>query len=71
VVAENDFAVALLDRAEGRLYEDEAAWRRALTAWEALGARFERACTLQLLAGRGAEGDEELAALGVSLEATS
>jgi predicted ATPase/DNA-binding CsgD family transcriptional regulator len=70
LVAENDFAVAMLDRAEGRLRDDDAALRRALAGWEALGARFERACTLLLLDGAPAEGAEELAALGVVAEPT-
>jgi hypothetical protein len=61
---ENAFARALLLRAAGRLHEDEAALLASIEAWEALGARFERAATLLLLPDRADEGRAELAALG-------
>jgi hypothetical protein len=35
-----------------------------VSGWEAIGARFERACTLLLLPDRVDEGSAELAALG-------
>jgi predicted ATPase/DNA-binding CsgD family transcriptional regulator len=61
---ENDFVHAMLLRAAGRLHEDETALKASVMQWEAIGARFERACTLVLLPDRAAEGAEELAALG-------
>ena len=50
---ENEFVDAMLDRAEGRLLGDDALLERAVTKWEAIGARFERACTLSLLPRAG------------------
>ena len=50
---ENDFVAAQLLRAAGRLHHDEAALKDSVAAWEAIGARFERACTLLLAAGPG------------------
>ena len=64
VADENDFAAALLTRAAGRLHSDVAELQRAVTLWEAIGARFERACTLLLVPSRADEGRRELAALG-------
>jgi hypothetical protein len=60
----NDFVVAQLLRAAGRLHHDETALKESVAAWEAIGARFERACTLVLLPDRVDEGNAELAALG-------
>jgi predicted ATPase/DNA-binding CsgD family transcriptional regulator len=60
---ENDFIAACLARAAGRLHSDEAQLEDAVLRWEAIGARFERACTLLLLPSRAAEGQQELAAL--------
>jgi hypothetical protein len=59
---ENDWAAACLARIEGRL-GDPAALARAVAGWEAIGARFERACTLVLMPDRRREGEAELAAL--------
>jgi predicted ATPase/DNA-binding CsgD family transcriptional regulator len=61
---ENDWAAACLARARGRLHGDRGALAESVTGWERIGARFERACTLLLLADRAAEGRTELAALG-------
>jgi predicted ATPase/DNA-binding CsgD family transcriptional regulator len=64
LAAEHRWAAACLDRARGRLERDPDAIVRALTRWERLDARFERACTLLLLPGREPEGQAELQALG-------
>jgi predicted ATPase/DNA-binding CsgD family transcriptional regulator len=61
---ENYWAAACLARAEGRLSGDRATLERSLTGWERIEARFERACTLLLLADRADEGRAELQALG-------
>jgi hypothetical protein len=61
---ENDFVAAQLLRAAGRLHHDETALKESVAGWEAIGARFERACTLLLLPDRADEGNAELAALG-------
>ncbi len=61
---ENDWAGACLARARGRRHGDPGALAASVAGWEAIGARFERACTLLLLPGRTAEGHAELAALG-------
>jgi hypothetical protein len=61
---ENDFVAAQLLRAEGRLRHDETALKDSVTGWQAIGARFERACTLLLLPDRIGEGSAELTALG-------
>jgi hypothetical protein len=66
---ENYWAAACLARAAGRWHADPAALRRSVAGWEAIGARFERACTLLLLPGREAEGAAELRALGCPLPA--
>jgi predicted ATPase/DNA-binding CsgD family transcriptional regulator len=63
LAAENDFATASLRRAAGRLRGDDAELEASVSAWEAIGARFERACTLLLLPSRADEGVAELAAL--------
>jgi len=62
--AENYWAAACLARAAGRLNGDHAALAQSLAGWERIDARFERACTLLLLDGRGDEGHAELRALG-------
>ncbi len=64
LVQENDFVAAQLLRAAGRLRHDETALKESVAGWEAIGARFERACTLLLLPDRVDEGSAELAALG-------
>jgi hypothetical protein len=64
LAAQNDFVDAMLTRAAGRLHRDDAELERAVTLWEAIGVRFERACTLLLLPARADEGRAELAALG-------
>jgi hypothetical protein len=70
LAGENDFVAANLLRAAGRLHHDEALLNEAVAAWEAIGARFERACTPLLLAGRTEDGARELAALNCPLPAT-
>jgi predicted ATPase/DNA-binding CsgD family transcriptional regulator len=68
---ENDFVAAQVLRAAGRLHQDEAALKDSIAGWEAIGARFERACTLLLLPDRVDEGRGELAALGCTQPASS
>jgi predicted ATPase/DNA-binding CsgD family transcriptional regulator len=70
-VKENDFVAAQLLRVAGRLHHDEAALRDSVAGWEAIGARFERACTLLLLPDRVDEGTAELTALGCTPPAAS
>jgi hypothetical protein len=62
--AENYWAGACLARAAGRLNGDIAQLELAVAGWERIEARFERACTLLLLADRADEGHAELRALG-------
>ena len=66
---ENDFVAANLLRAAGRLHRDDALLKRSVKAWEAIGARFERACTLLLLPAYVEEGAHELSVLGCPLAA--
>ncbi len=61
---ENYWAAACLARAAGRRHGDRAMLERSIAGWERIEARFERACTLTLLADRAAEGAAELRALG-------
>ncbi|WP_414938794.1 hypothetical protein [Amycolatopsis sp. cmx-11-51] len=68
---ENTWAAACLARARGRLHDDRVALNEAISGWQAIGARFERACTLCLLPDRRDEGAVELAALGCRLPAAS
>jgi hypothetical protein len=63
---ENDWAAACLARATGRLRDDADALTASIAAWERLGARFERACTLLLVPGGTPEAHAELTALGVT-----
>lgn len=67
---ENDWAAACLVRARGRLDGDEGLLARSVAGWEHIDARFERACTLLLIADRAREGRAELAALGCPMPAT-
>jgi predicted ATPase/DNA-binding CsgD family transcriptional regulator len=62
--AENYWAGACLARAAGRLHGVTGQLELAVAGWERIEARFERACTLLLLADRAAEGQAELHALG-------
>jgi predicted ATPase/DNA-binding CsgD family transcriptional regulator len=64
---ENDFIAAHELRITGRLRGDVAALEAAVKVWEAVGARFERACTLLLIPERAAEGTSELSELGCPL----
>jgi predicted ATPase/DNA-binding CsgD family transcriptional regulator len=64
LAAEHRWAAACSARARGRLSRDPDAIAEALTRWEQLGARFERACTLLLLPDREAEGGAELHEIG-------
>ncbi|MBB4778604.1 ATP-binding protein [Actinomadura livida] len=59
--AESDWAAACLTRAAGRLHGDPGELSAAAEAWERIGARYERACTLLLIPGRLDEGRKELA----------
>jgi predicted ATPase/DNA-binding CsgD family transcriptional regulator len=61
--AENDWAAACLTRAAGRLHHDPDELSAAVEAWERIGARYERACTLLLIPAREDEARKELAAL--------
>ncbi|MFF4616205.1 LuxR C-terminal-related transcriptional regulator [Nonomuraea jabiensis] len=61
--AENDWAAACLARAAGRLHHDPDELSAAAEAWERIGARYERACTLLLIPARQDEARKELAAL--------
>ncbi|HEX3424828.1 MAG TPA: hypothetical protein VHT30_01760 [Acidimicrobiales bacterium] len=63
-LAENDLVAVQLLRAAGRLHGSVEELAAAVTAWEAIGARFERACTLLLLPARRHEAAEELVAMG-------
>jgi hypothetical protein len=54
----------MLQRAGGRLHEDEAELEASVSLWESIGARFERASTLLLLPSRADEGRLELASMG-------
>jgi hypothetical protein len=62
--AENDFVAAHTTRVAGLLSGDRETLLRSVRRWEAIGARFERACTLVWIADRESEGLRELAALG-------
>ena len=64
---ENDFVAAHLLRAAGRLHGDEGLLKGSVEAWEAIGARSERACTLLLLPAFAEEGAAELTSLGCPL----
>jgi hypothetical protein len=64
---ENRWAAACVARARGRLTGDPADLAAAVTAWEQVGARYERACTLALIPSRRTEAATELAALGIPL----
>ncbi|UQX89321.1 LuxR C-terminal-related transcriptional regulator [Jatrophihabitans telluris] len=64
---ENPWAAAYLARARARLSGDPADFLAALTAWEALDARYERACTLAMIPSRFDEACADLDSLGVSL----
>jgi predicted ATPase len=68
---ENAYAAGLLQRASGRLQRDPSQLEAAVTTWETIGARFERACTLTLLPTRREEGARELAQLGCPMPATA
>lgn len=61
---ENDWIAACAQRARGRLTAERTAFDAALAAWEAIGARFEWACTLALLDDRRDEAIALLADLG-------
>ncbi|MFF1615870.1 hypothetical protein ACFVYA_49780, partial [Amycolatopsis sp. NPDC058278] len=65
--AENDWAAACLARANARHTGDPRLMTEAVTRWERLGARFERAVTLLLVPDRAGEGRTELAALSVTI----
>jgi predicted ATPase len=58
------WASACLMRVRGRRTGDRADLLAAVAAWETIGSRFERACTLALLPDRVDEAAAELAAMG-------
>ena len=64
---ENRWAAAAAARARARLSGDPDELSHALSLFEALGARYERACTLALMPSRLEEAQEELDELGVPL----
>jgi predicted ATPase/DNA-binding CsgD family transcriptional regulator len=49
LAAENGWATACLARARGRYHHDPDLLRESVAAWERVGARFERDCTIRLL----------------------
>jgi hypothetical protein len=63
---QNDFVAAQLQRASGRLHRDNDELRHAVALWEAIGSRFERACTLALLPERVDESAVVFEELGCS-----
>jgi predicted ATPase/DNA-binding CsgD family transcriptional regulator len=64
---ENLWARACVARARARRTADPADLTSAVVAWEQLGARYERACTLALIAPRRDEARAELDDLGVAM----
>jgi predicted ATPase/DNA-binding CsgD family transcriptional regulator len=64
---ENLWASACLARARARLSADSADLGAAVIAWEKIGARYERACTLSLIPSRRDEARAELDDLGVPM----
>ena len=66
---ENVWARACMARARARLTADPADLASAVTGWEQLGARYERACTLALIPSRRDEAQAELDDLGVPMPA--
>jgi hypothetical protein len=64
---ENRWAGACVPRARARLTGDTADLTAAVTAWERVGARYERAFTLALIPSRRDEARAELDALGVPM----
>jgi predicted ATPase/DNA-binding CsgD family transcriptional regulator len=48
---QNNWASACLARAGGRLHRDTVSLHRSAGLWQHIDARFERACTLELLSG--------------------
>jgi predicted ATPase/DNA-binding CsgD family transcriptional regulator len=66
---ENAWAAACLARATGRLHNDTDALKASAEGWRRIGARVEHACTLLLIPGHEAEGQDELAAVGIPLPA--
>jgi predicted ATPase/DNA-binding CsgD family transcriptional regulator len=64
---ENRWAAACVARARARLTGDTADLAAAVTAWERVGARYERACTLALIPSRVDEARAELADLAIPL----
>jgi predicted ATPase/DNA-binding CsgD family transcriptional regulator len=66
--AGNAWAVACLARATARLEDDPDALVACVERWESIGARYERASTLLLIADRAEEGRAEFGALGCPVE---
>jgi predicted ATPase/DNA-binding CsgD family transcriptional regulator len=62
--AENLWAAACLARARGRRHGDRAELEQAVAGWERIDDKFERACTLLLMADRAQEGVAGLRELG-------
>jgi predicted ATPase/DNA-binding CsgD family transcriptional regulator len=63
--AENNWTAACLARAAGRLTGDVDTLTAAIDQWRRIGARFEGACTMLLVADRAVDGCAELDALGL------
>ena len=66
---ENPWAAACLARARARMTGEPADVDAAITAWEDLDARYERACTLLLAPDRRDEAHAEFAALRIAAPA--
>lgn len=64
---ENRWAAAVLARTRARRTGDAADFADAITAWEQLDARYERACTLALIPSRVDEARAELDDIGVPM----
>jgi hypothetical protein len=64
---ENLWASACVARARARPTADPAELASVVAAWEQLGARYERACTLALIPSRRDEARAELDDLGVPM----
>jgi hypothetical protein len=62
---ENLWAAACLARAAGRLDGDAGPLVASIDAWDRIGARFERACTMLLLPELAEDARAELTALGL------
>jgi predicted ATPase/DNA-binding CsgD family transcriptional regulator len=62
---ENNWAGAIVARARARFTGDQSGLAAVVALWDALGARYERACTLALMPSRRDEALAEFGELGV------